>query len=115
MKTAAEAQSHIIAKAAEDEAFRVRLLSDPKGRDRGELKIAMRSGAADDERGPVGRRGTVFATSGSTSVGHGWLMTMTILFRRPRISCFFPYCRFAVDGSRWSSPSPSGEAEGRRA
>ena len=44
MKTAAAMQSQIIAKATEDEAFRARLLSDPKGAVERELEIAIPEG-----------------------------------------------------------------------
>ena len=44
MKTAADMQSQIITRATEDEAFRARLLSDPRGAVEGELDIAIPEG-----------------------------------------------------------------------
>ena len=44
MKTATEMQSHVIARATEDEAFRARLLSDPKGAVEEELNLVIPEG-----------------------------------------------------------------------
>ena len=44
MKTAADMQSQIIARATEDEAFRSRLLSDPKGAVEEALGLAIPEG-----------------------------------------------------------------------
>ena len=44
MKTTTEMQSRVIAKATEDEAFRAKLLADPKGAVEEELEIAIPEG-----------------------------------------------------------------------